>query len=381
MSVDHHPDVTQKSLTPEGFRPPKAPVIPIDPRLTATTTASLGLALVISSNTPLVLLDETMLVLAASGSFCQQFGLDPAKVAGTSLFALGDGEWSRPQLRALLQATASGSANIEAYEMDLVRAGVPDRCILIHAHVLEYTGADRLKMVMAVSDVTDARLAERQKDALVRDKQTLMDELQHRVANSLQIIASVLMQSARKVNSEETKRHLHDAHHRVMSIATLQKQLAVSKVGEVGLRDYFKELCASIGASMIPDADVIALGVTVDNSHTSADTSVSLGLIVTELVINALKHAFPDGRRGRITVDYSSTGDVWALSIGDDGIGMNAAQQPSKAGLGTGIVEALARQLEATVVVSDTMPGTMVRVSNDGALDTQREGRPALIAV
>lgn len=364
-----------------SFRLPEALAIAIEPPLKASATASLGLALVISSNTPLVLLDENLMVLAASGSFCQHFGLDPAKAAGTSLFALGKGEWDKPQLRALLHATASGSAEIEAYEMDLVRDGLPDHCLLIHAHVLKYTGAERLKLVMAVSDITDARQAERQKEKLAREKQVLMEELQHRVANSLQIIASVLMQSARKVQSEETKRHLRDAHHRVMSIATLQRQLAVSKVGEVELRTYFHELCASIAASMIPDTDIVRLDVTVDNSHTSAEISVSLGLIVTELVINALKHAFPNSRVGRITVDYQADGDIWRLKISDNGIGMGADNRPAKAGLGTGIVEALARQLQATVVVSDAMPGTTVCVSNDTARDAHHEARPALAAV
>src|SRR3546814_18014176 len=73
----------------------------------------------------------------------------------------------------------------------------------------------------------------------------LLQELQHRVANSLQIIASVLMQSARRVQSEEARGHLHDAHNRVMSIATLQQQLAASRLGDVELRGYFTQLCES----------------------------------------------------------------------------------------------------------------------------------------
>src|SRR6185436_15218963 len=97
------------------------------------------------------------------------------------------------------------------------------------------------------------------KDDLVREKEVLLQELQHRVANSLQIIAAVLMRSARSVQSEETRTHLHDAHHRVMSIATMQKQLAASRHGQVALRSYFTDLCRSIGASMIADHDRVTL--------------------------------------------------------------------------------------------------------------------------
>ena len=93
------------------------------------------------------------------------------------------------------------------------------------------------------------------------------------------------------------------------------------------------------------------------------DTSVSLGLIVTELVINSLKHAFP-GRtqQGTIEVDYKSDGDAWTLIIADDGIGMPKDDEDYKPGLGTGIVEALAGQLEAIVTITDQAPGTKVTI-------------------
>ena len=90
--------------------------------------------------------------------------------------------------------------------------------------------------------------------------------------------------------------------------------------------------------------------------------SVSLGLIVTELVINALKHAFPDHRDGRIEVKYDSQGDDWTLSVGDDRVGMPQDPASAKSGLGTSIVEALAKQLDAHVVVSDVAPGTEVSI-------------------
>jgi two-component sensor histidine kinase len=195
----------------------------------------------------------------------------------------------------------------------------------------------------------------------------LLQELQHRVANSLQIIASVLLQSARRVPSEETKSYLVDAHSRVMSVAALQRQLAQSSAGEVALRAYFTELCDSIGASMIQDHDKLILRVEADDGEATADLSVSLGLIVTELVINALKHAFPEGRGGSIVVGYRSTPTDWTLSVTDDGVGMPHADAPAKAGLGTSIVEALARQVSARVQVTDADPGTRVSIVHEDA--------------
>jgi len=339
-----------------------APIHPV-------VTDSLALALVASSDAPILLLDGDLTVIAASASFSRTFQVDPAQTKGRPLFAMGAGEWDVPQLRSLLRATLLGAPEIEAYEMDLKRPGRDPRRLVLTAHSLSYGDMANERLLMTVSDVTDARLAERLTDDLLREKAILYQELQHRVANSLQIIASVLMLSARRV-SAESKSHLYDAHSRVMSVATLQQQLAASHLGDVELRAYFTELCASIGASMIQDHKKLILSVEADDSTTTPDASVSLGLIVTELVINALKHAFPGERSGKILVGYESHDADWTLSVRDDGVGMpkGKGSEPAVAGLGTSIVEALAKQLQAKVNLADANPGTTVSVVHKGVL-------------
>lgn len=348
----------------QDIRFPKAVAVEFFTPLHSEAAGSLALALIASSQAPLLLLDGHLVVVSASRTFCEAYTIDPNTIAGQKLVDLGNGEWATPQLQALLRATIAGTATIAAYEMDLVTTGqkMPRRLVL-NAHKLDYSDADNDRIVLTVVDVTHARIAERLKDDLVREKQILLQELQHRVANSLQIIASVLMQSARKVQSEESRVHLHNAHHRVMSIATLQKQLAASVEGEVELRTYFVDLCASIGASMINDPDQLTLSARVDDSVIGSDVSVSLGLIVTELVINALKHAFP-GRTGAdaITVGYASKDSAWSLTVEDNGVGMPTGVKAAKHGLGTGIVEALSGQLDATVTITDAGPGTKVAI-------------------
>ncbi len=325
---------------------------------------NLALAVIASSTAPLLLLDGDLTLVAASKSFCRSFQVDPAGIAGRALHELGSGEWAVPQLMALLKATASGYAEVDGYEIDLNRAGREGRRLVLNAKKLDYGSPDDIRLLVSVSDVTEARIAEKLKDEMLKEKAVLLQELQHRVANSLQIIASVLLQSARKVQSDETRSHLHDAHQRVMSVAALQQQLAASKVGDVELRPYFIALCASIGASMIRDHAQLALDVNVDDSVTKADVSVSLGLIVTELVINALKHAFPGDRGGKIKVDYQSHGPNWVLSVTDNGIGMPADAVGAKPGLGTNIVQALTAQLQATVQIADAKQGTAVTVAH-----------------
>ncbi|MEI9930123.1 MAG: sensor histidine kinase [Rhizomicrobium sp.] len=102
---------------------------------------------------------------------------------------------------------------------------------------------------------------------------------------------------------------------------------------------------------------------------------MSLGLIVTGLVINALKHAFPEDRSGKIKVDYQSHGPNWKLSVTDNGVGMLAGGVKAKPGLGTNIIQALTSQLQADIKISDANRGraypSLIRKSPPCNLQTQ----------
>jgi two-component sensor histidine kinase len=327
---------------------------------------SLTMAVVQSSPAPLLLLDGEMNVVAASLSFCGAFEIDPDTAPGQTVFALGNGEWNVPQFRSLLLGTVSGDVKIDSYEMDLRRSGRDERQLVIQAQKLVYLDLEQLRLLVAVSDVTDARADQKIKDDALARNAILLQEVRHRVANSLQIIASVLLQNARRTQSEETRGHLKDAHNRVMSVAALERQLSASAEGDkdVEIHAYFTRLCDSISASMIGDDDNITLKVAGGDGVVEDRTSVSLGLIVTELVINALKHAFPEGRGGTITVDYEGHGPNWLLRVCDNGVGMNRDPGQVQTGLGTSIVQALAKQLQASVDVASAHPGTKVSIEH-----------------
>lgn len=338
----------------------------IHPPMHPTIAKDLAMALIVCSKAPLLLLDGDLIIMAVSDSFCAAFQIDKKNAVGRPFSELGKGEWKAPQVLSLLKATVTGYATVEAYEWELKRQGRETRCLVLNARKLIYASSVDSRLLLTVSDITDARIAEKLKDDMVREREVLLQELRHRIANSLQIIAGVLMQSALKVQSEETRSHLYDAHNRVMSVAAIQGHLSPPTEGDVALRGYFQALCESIGASMIRDHDQIKLETTSDDSVTSADVSVSLGLILTELVINALKHAFPDKQKGRIGVDYRSKGSAWTLSVSDDGVGMARGMDAATPGLGTSIVAAIANQLGGEVQVTATHPGTSVSISGDG---------------
>jgi two-component sensor histidine kinase len=324
---------------------------------------SLTLAVVTSSPAPLLLLDGELTVVAASTSFCDVFGVNPEELTGQPLYALDDGKWDSPQLRSLMTATLAAEASPNVRDIDLKPARRLVRHLIVQVRRLDYLDLEQTRILVAVSDVTDAEAELASKEDALRQSSVLLQEVRHRVANSLQIIASVLLQNARKTESEETRGHLRDAHNRVMSVAALEHLLSTAEDGDVEVHAYFTSLCESISASMIGDQDHVSLTVEGGDGVVDARVSVSLGLIVTELVINALKHAFPEGRHGKIVVDYNFHGPNWVLCVRDDGVGMPETAH-RRTGLGTSIVRALAGQLNASVTSTPQRPGTQVSIQH-----------------
>jgi two-component sensor histidine kinase len=325
---------------------------------------ALARAIVDTIREPLLVLDKDLRVIAASRSFYVTFKTGRKDVQGRLVYKLGEGQWNIPQLRLLLETVLPQRAVIDAYEVAQDFVGLGRRILLLNARtVLDEGRADNM-ILLAIEDVTEERGAEREMKELLAQKEVLLQEMQHRVANSLQIIASILLLKARTVQSEETRLHLHDAHQRVMSVAAVQQQLQASRHGEsIELGSYLSRLCDSLAASMIGGTRPISLRVEAASGTASTGDAISLGLIVTELVINALKHAFLHDRNdGQIIVSYEASGAGWRLAVSDNGTGK---VPESKRGLGTSIVEALGRQLGSRVEVASGPQGTRVSIIHD----------------
>jgi two-component sensor histidine kinase len=325
--------------------------------------SALAQAIVDTIRDPLLVLDQNLCVVTANRAFYQTFRTNREDIYRCPINGLGDGQWDIPELRLLLDNVASRHAVMKAYEVERNFPMIGRRSMLLNAREVFSHGNSQKLILLAIEDVTDRRAAERETTELLQQKETLLQEMQHRVANSLQIIASILMLKARTVQSEETRSHLRDAHDRVMSVATVQQQLQASAHGApIELGPYLTRLCDALGASMIGDSRPIALKVEADAGTAVSGDAVSIGLIITELVINTLKHAFPSGGEGKISVRYAVDGPSWRLSVSDDGVGLQEADGRSRTGLGTSIVEALAHQLKASVEITSRSQGMTVSI-------------------
>src|SRR5680860_321706 len=326
---------------------------------------SLAEAIVDAIREPLLVLDPDFHVIAASRSFYSTFAVTPRKTEGQLIYELGDGQWNIPELRTLLEDIIPKRRTVEAYEVDHEFPSIGRRVMLLNARRVFDEDGSASAILLTIEDVTRRREAEHEKDELLQQKEILLQEMQHRVANSLQIIANILMLKTRTAQSEETRLNLQDAHQRVMSVATVQQQLRASGLNErIEIGPYLTKLCASLATSMIGDRRPISIEVKSTNGSGTSSEAVSLGLIVTELVINALKHGFPEDGGGEILVSYDAEHSGWRLSVADNGSGAKEAtdDEPSHVGLGTSIVEALAQQLEATVHKTGRPQGTMVSI-------------------
>jgi two-component sensor histidine kinase len=335
---------------------------------------SFAQAIVETVREPLLVLDGNLNILLASTSFQRAFQIAPEKTQGQQLFSLDDGAWDFPALRALMGPALSRHDAVTGFKITHPFRGIGERTLLLHARKTPNEETGGTIILLGFEDITERRLIEQEKerlqkktDELLLQKEMLLREMQHRVLNSLQIVASILMLKARAVTSEETRQHLKDAHQRVMSVAAVQQHLhSYGPDDLVAIGSYLQKLCESLAQSMIGEGDLAKLQVSADDGMVRSGDAVSLGLIVTELVINALKYAFPAPCKAPVVeIRYEINGTDWKLTVSDNGIGRMEGDKPAgKGGLGTALVSALARQLEAQVLTASSAEGMNVSISH-----------------
>jgi two-component sensor histidine kinase len=336
---------------------------------------ALALAVVDAIIDPFVVLDDRVRLVAASRSFYDTFAVVPESAHGECFYDLCEGAWNIPALKTLLAGIIPQHTQVDGFELDVHFADLGERTLLLNARVVASQGQGKPTTLLVIKDITARRQIEVEKQSLLdetaellQQQRNLLKEMQHRVANSLQIIASILLLKAKGVASEETRDHLRDAHQRVISVAEVQAHLhSVDGIAQIDVRAYLTKLCHGLASSMTGPSHPIEINVTASDGTIGSSRAVSMGLIVTELVINAIKYAFPTiSADDRIDVSYEATDHAWTLKVSDNGVGNHGPSPiPSKGGgLGTAIVTALARQLG----------GQISTVSSDGGMTVSLVG-------
>lgn len=333
----------------------------------------LALAIVDTFPEPFVVLDGEFNILAASRYFYEFFKEEASEVRGRSFFELSGGQWDIPALRRLIETVIPEHTSMEGFEVEHDFLHLGPRTMLLNARLVRYEDGSSPTILLAFRDITARRAIERDKQELLEQTEQLLAqqkilfrEMEHRIANSLQITASILILKARAAVSEETRHELQDAHKRVMSVAAVQSHLhAVDGIERIDIGAYLTKLTGSLAASMTETQHAIAMDVTADAGTLPSAEAVSIGLIVTELVINAVKYAFPTKRKkAGILITFQFYGSDWKLAVSDNGDGRGTAAPSASQGLGTAIVAALTKQLKAQLQEISTANGLRVEVTH-----------------
>lgn len=220
--------------------------------------------------------------------------------------------------------------------------------------------------IATVLDVTALHRQQEKIESALREKETLLKEIYHRVKNNLQVIASMVSLQERSAGDGVTRVALKEAADRVRAMALVHEKLYQSNdLSSIALDAYIEELCTQLGNGAAAAERGIALETQADTVQISLEQAVPLGLVLQELISNCLKHAFPDGRQGRIVVRLEAPADAapMRLSVADDGVGLPAGVTPGSAhSLGLKLVSALARQLDAELTLASDH-GTVVTLT------------------
>jgi two-component sensor histidine kinase len=203
-------------------------------------------------------------------------------------------------------------------------------------------------------DVTAQRKSVKALNALVKDKNALLREVHHRVKNNLQVISSLLRLDARKSAQPEVKVALTDMNWRIRSMALLHESLyRADHYASVDLAAYLRQLATEAARSMIGPASNVTLSLDLCPATVNLDQATPCGLIVNELISNALKHGFAQGSSGTVTVRLVKDGqDHVQITVSDDGIGLPLDFENRRTGsLGLQLIDDLTQQMGATLSI------------------------------
>ena len=269
-----------------------------------------------------------------------------------------------PNAPPVVFVTASQDSSIA---VTALKAGAADYLVkdtqgdfipLLHVAI---NGALRQAQIRKARDDAEAEVhASRDRyAALAAEREVLLREVNHRVGNSLQIIASLLHLQAASSTQDDVKAALTNAMGRVAAVAQVHRRLYTSHdLKSVLLNQYLEALLEDLRRSAEGNR-MSRLTLKAEPIEIDPDRAVAIGIIVNELVMNAVKYAYPDAA-GPIHVVLNAQGDDILLSIADDGVGLNVKADPRSTGMGQRIVTAMANKLDASVERDPSHSGTRI---------------------
>jgi two-component sensor histidine kinase len=273
----------------------------------------------------ILVLEPDLTIRFANRSFCHTFAVAPEHTVGRKLYEIGNGQWDIPKLRTSLDAIISDRKTIEAFEVKHFFPSIGRRIMLLNARTVYRPGNKIKQILLAIEDVTEPARLEREHAAAHERIGMLMQELTHRVKNSLQLIAAIVMIEARGLERSEGKAALERVSRRITALGHLYSKLSEADTFEtIDAATYLNELCRHLIASVYKDGDTfIMLKTDIESELLPADRAIPIGLNVNELVTNAVKYGFPGEAKGTVMVTLKRVPGELRLTVADDGQGLD----------------------------------------------------------
>ena len=217
-------------------------------------------------------------------------------------------------------------------------------------------GENQLALLVIYRDITERKRAEKRMVQDLKEKEILLKEVHHRVKNNMQVISSMLKLQSRFIEDKKALGLFKNSQNRVKSMALIHERIYMSKdLASVNFEEYVQNLARNLFVNNRISSNNVVLEMDIIDVNVNMNKAVPLGLIINELISNSLKHAFPEGRKGVLTVSIKMQGDKFEMIVADDGIGSKKdLNVENPVTLGLELINALSAQLHGEMkYVSD----------------------------
>jgi len=255
------------------------------------------------------------------------------------------------------------AGDISSYQMEkrYIHASGRHANVLLSVSLVRDSRSAPRYIIAQIQDITERKRASAALESSLREKEGLLKEVHHRVKNNLQVITSLLRIEAGRNAEPATRSVLKDMRGRIHSMALLHEMLyRTENFARVDLADYLRRLATQLVRAQNAAPGAVSLSLDLKSVEVGIDQAIPAALIVNELLSNALKHAFPEGRAGelRLSLDVDPSGRV-RLGVSDTGVGLSADFETRRTkSLGLQLVSDLSRQLGGALEVGQTPPAT-----------------------
>jgi len=285
-----------------------------------------------------------------NNSACRMFGTTYAGIMGMNYREYTDKENSKILYQAFNKVFRTGESS-KGIAYETIRKDGTKRYMGSSASLIRNTSGQPIGFRSIMRDITEHKRAEEKIRTSLREKETMLKEIHHRVKNNLQVISSLLAMQSSYLQDEKSKEMLQNSIGRVRTMAMIHTQLYQSvDLARIDFANFIRDLVGRLRQSYVTAISPIEIHVDVTDVSLPIDTSIPCGLILNELVSNALKHAFPEGRGGEINISMATVGNRFVLKVRDNGIGLPESvdfQNPRS--LGLELVNLLVGQIDSTI--------------------------------